>query len=45
MNAKKTRRRYTREFKLEAIRLVERRGGKVTEVAAWVFIPTFFRDG
>ncbi|OQX86816.1 hypothetical protein B6D60_05385 [candidate division KSB1 bacterium 4484_87] len=32
MNTKKTRRRYTREFKLEAIRLTERRGGKVTEV-------------
>jgi len=33
MNEKKARRRYTREFKLEAIRLLENRGGKVTEVA------------
>ena len=33
MTVEKRRRRYTRDFKLEAIRLVERRGGKVTEVA------------
>ncbi len=33
MAEKKTRRRYTREFKLEAVRLSEKRGGKVTEVA------------
>ncbi len=34
MNSKQTRRRYTKEFKLEAIELVLSRGGKVSEVAA-----------
>lgn len=33
MQTTKNRRRYTKEFKLEAIQLVESRGGKVTEVA------------
>lgn len=33
MSTKKSRRRYTREFKLEAVQLVYNRGGKVTEVA------------
>jgi transposase len=33
MSITKSRRRYTREFKLEAIQLVYNRDGKVTEVA------------
>jgi len=33
MSEKKSRRRYSREFKLEAVQLVYNRGGKVTEVA------------
>ena len=33
MNQKKSRRRYTRDFKLEAVQLVEARNGQVTEVA------------
>jgi transposase-like protein len=33
MPEKKTRRKYTKEFKLEAIQLAESRGGNVSEVA------------
>ena len=33
MNTKQTRRRYAKEFKLEAIELVKSRGGRVSEVA------------
>jgi len=33
MRIKKSRRRYTREFKLEAVQLVHNRDGQVTEVA------------
>ena len=33
MTTKKSRRRYTREFKLEAVQLVHNRDGQVTEVA------------
>ena len=33
MSIKKSRRRYTREFKLEAVQLVQNRDGRVTEVA------------
>ena len=33
MSVKKTRRRYTKEFKLEAVQLARDRGGKVSEVA------------
>jgi len=33
MSLTKTRRRYTREFKQEAVQLVYRREGKITEVA------------
>jgi transposase len=33
MTQKKSRRRYSKEFKLEAIRLVQQRSGRVTEVA------------
>ena len=33
MSIKKSRRRYSREFKLEAVQLVHNRGGKTTEVA------------
>lgn len=33
MPEKKTRRKYTKEFKMEAIELVESRGGNATEVA------------
>jgi transposase len=33
MEEKRTRRRFTKEFKIEAIQLVKQRDGKVTEVA------------
>jgi transposase len=33
MEEKSTRRRYTREFKIEAVNLVKERNGRVTEVA------------
>ena len=33
MNVKKTRRRYTKDFKQEAVQLVHNRDGKVKEVA------------
>jgi transposase len=33
MSLTKSRRRYTREFKVEAVQLTHNRGGKVTEVA------------
>jgi transposase len=33
MNIKQTRRRYTKEFKLEAIELVKSRGDRLSEVA------------
>lgn len=33
MEGKNTRRRYTREFKMEAVNLVKERNGRVTEVA------------
>ncbi len=33
MEEKSTRRRYTREFKMEAVNLVKERDGRVTEVA------------
>ena len=39
MSNKKSRRRYTREFKLEAVQLVHNRDGKVTEVAQNLGIP------
>ena len=33
MEEKRTRRRFTKEFKIEAVELVKQRDGKVTEVA------------
>jgi len=33
MNEKKSRRKFTKEFKMEAIQLVEHRGGNASEVA------------
>ena len=33
MSNKRSRRRYTREFKLEAVQLVQNRDGRITEVA------------
>lgn len=33
MEEKRTRRRFTKEFKIEAVELVKQRAGKVTEVA------------
>ena len=33
MEEKRTRRRFSREFKIEAVQLVKKRDGKVTEVA------------
>ena len=33
MNTKQTRRRFTKEFKLEAIHLVKERNGRVSEIA------------
>ena len=33
MEEKRTRRKFTREFKIEAVELVKKRSGKVTEVA------------
>lgn len=33
MEEKRTRRRFTKEFKIEAVELVKERAGKVTEVA------------
>ena len=33
MEEKRTRRRFSKEFKIEAVQLVKKRDGKVTEVA------------
>lgn len=41
MDEKRTRRRFTKEFKIEAIRLVQQLDGKVTEVATNLGIHTF----